>query len=200
MAYGVHNRIVLILGAKGYGKTYFARKLAVRMAGRKKILFLDVSASFRDSQYREYIVEDIEAFLNGRRERRLLATVSEENASEILDWLASLVPKHRLDLVLVVDEANLFTTSHTIHPGMKKIVALGRHSGVDLILTARDPQELSPRIRSQADVIICFRISRNRELLWCADENPEVAKELPRLRIGEYRVLSSSPSSTLPRI
>jgi len=200
MAYNVQNKIILVLGAKGYGKTYFARQLAVKLAGSRKILFLDVSASFPDSTYRDYQVSDIEAFLNSREDNRLLATVAEENAGEILDWLASLLPHTVLNMVLVIDEGNLFSTSHKIHPGLRKLIALGRHSRLDIIITARDPQELSPRIRSQADAIVCFRISRARELQWCADENPKVAAELSDLPPRVYRVLTCAPSFTLPKV
>lgn len=200
MAFNVQNKIVLVLGAKGYGKTYFARKLAAKLAGKRKILFLDVSGSFRDSLYRDYSASDIEAFLNSRMDNRLLATVTEENAGEILTWLASLLPHTSLNMVLVIDEGNLFTTSHQIHPGLRKLIALGRHSRLDIIITARDPQELSPRIRSQADAIVCFRISRARELQWCSDENPKVAAELSDLPPRAYRVLTCTPSFTFPKL
>lgn len=192
MAFNVFNNIIIVVGQKGYGKTYFARLLAQKLRGGH-YLFLDVSASFEESAYAASVDrESLELFFN-RHMKDLLLTVSEENVLEILDIIAAMIPEQYLDMVLVVDEVNLFCTSQKMYPALRKIVALGRHSGVDLIVTARDPQEINPRLRSQADAIVSFRLTEPAALSWAADRNAEVAPLLATLEPRRWEVLTASP-------
>lgn len=197
MAYGTQNQVILVIGMKGYGKTYFSRKLA-RKLGNGRYLFLDVSKSFEDSEYDKVINwEEINLFLNGHI-KSLLLTLSEENSKIVLREISRFVPEKDLNFNLVVDEVNLYGTSHILEPSLKKIIALGRHSRLNVILTARDPQEINPRIRSQADAIISFRVEETAPLKWAEERNKEKAQLLKNLPRKKFVILSKSPYFKLP--
>lgn len=192
----MQNDIVVILGQKGMGKTTLAFEL---MKG-KRFIFLDVRRSFEPSeifavdailvkpQTSEQVQDTLLTFLNGGKSIVVQAAIE---VNEIfLEMIAVLtIDGRHLNFWVVVDEANFYMTSHEIHPAIKTIIAVGRHSELNQIYIARDYSELHPYVRSQADRITSFRQREPNQLKYASQltEHWETLKDLPKYKYVDLR-------------
>ncbi len=94
------------------------------------------------------------------------------------------------DLLLLVDEADMFDSPSRPHPEMKKLVHFGAHEyggEGDLVVIARRPQDLSRAVRSQADEFYMFRMTDALELDYIEKNiNAGIVDRIRALRKFEY--------------
>jgi len=62
------------------------------------------------------------------------------------------------DCTLVIDEVDMFCSPYGIPPTFKRLLSRGRHDQLNLIWTARRPQEVSKLLLSQSDEFFLFQM------------------------------------------
>ncbi len=71
------------------------------------------------------------------------------------------------NLLLMIDEADMFDSANSQDPEFRKIIHYGAHEfggQTDFVVVARRPQDLSRDVRSQTDEFYLFRMTDNLEL------------------------------------
>lgn len=192
----MQNEIIVILGQKGMGKT----TLALELMQERRFIFLDVRRSFTPDEIAGIGARLIRAkydgeldsafleFLNGGAS--LVVQATPELNERIFSMVSHLTVAGRiLDFWLVVDEANFYMTSHEIHPALKTIIAVGRHSALHQIYIARDYSEIHPYVRSQADEIYSFRQREPNQLKYASQltEDWQQLRDLPPFKYVKLR-------------
>jgi hypothetical protein len=62
------------------------------------------------------------------------------------------------DCTLVIDEVDMFCNPYGIPPTFKRLLSRGRHDSINLIWTARRPQEVNKLLLSQSDEFFLFQM------------------------------------------
>lgn len=124
--------IVAILGAQGTGKTTLARSLVGRaMSRRERVAILDPNGAMGGYP----MPLDVEGTLARKLDERAMTFLYADDADRY-------VPKH-----LKNDSP------------WRRLALTNRHLNVDLLLTARRPQELPSVLLSGVDVLYVFQVS-----------------------------------------
>ncbi len=91
------------------------------------------------------------------------------------------------NLLLMIDEADMFDSANSQDPEFRKIIHYGAHEfggQTDFVVVARRPQDLSRDVRSQTDEFFLFRMTDNLELDYLAknlgSDLPELVRSLPK--------------------
>jgi hypothetical protein len=90
------------------------------------------------------------------------------------------------NLLLLIDEADMFDSANYQDPEFRKIIHYGAHEfggEGDLVVVARRPQDLSRDVRSQSDEFYIFRMTDDLELDYL---KKNMSAELPA-RVRELR-------------
>lgn len=186
------NLIALVYGMKGAGKTTLLRRWT---AHAERLLVVDVTD--------DYAADDLEPVTSLRAAAqqmaarswrlRLTADLTDAARESYLEdqepgrlarlgpgaaWLAWAARS----CVLVLDElAYWCNPSYTPGP-IKLLASYGRHRGVSLLGTSRRPSEIGRNVSAMADVIVCYRTTEPRDLVYLRELfGPEV-RRLPELR------------------
>jgi hypothetical protein len=145
------NETTLVLGHRGSGKT---RWLSKNIESYKPFVLVD---PLYDPSYKALKLHTIKSmdeafklFRDGKPER---IYVSPDLVH--FDYICGIVLATG-DMTLIVDEVDQYQTSHYIPPNFKKILKIGRHHGINIIMIARRPKEINPLLRSQASRFIIF--------------------------------------------
>lgn len=199
------NKVVLILGQKGMGKT----TLAFNMIKREKFLFLDpqgqlkMNALLHVERQQKLSLSVLEHFINygnfpskdsGAVNYNALALhLPIEEYNKVFRVLRNMVQAGvDLNFWLVIDETQLFTDSHNLPDDLRVLISVGRQSRLSLMFIVREAQEIHKFMRSQADEIISFRQIEPASLNWSAAINGEAMTVLPTLQRRQYVYLRES--------
>ena len=109
------------------------------------------------------------------------------------------------DLLVIVEEADLFCTPHKIREPFQQIIETGRHREISLWVATRHAGRLHMNLRSQANRIVTFRQIEPRHLKWIEEAvGPELAERLPHLAQYEavvwrdgYEIKGTAPSKAV---
>lgn len=177
------NTITVILGRKGYGKTFFALE---RCTKRGRYVFFDVTNSFKKPRLSQTeVFQVLQLFFDNRLSNVVLNT-DVATYLKVLRVYAQLVDQ-RVDLnhTLVIDESQRFMSTHKIHPSVKRLVEEGRHSRLSLVFIARAPIEVNKYVRSQADYIFTSNQSEPGDLKILSAITADV-QQLTRLQKRQF--------------
>ncbi len=199
-----------ILGRRGYGKT----TLGVRfLSGRAKPT---ICVTFDDDMMDQFpeasrytssgdLLDDLRS--NGGLDliRPLCLSIYEP---EEFNLLCRTAIAHR-DLCLIVDEVDMFDSTHLRDPDFLKIIHYGRHDHgghIDLVTTSRRPARISRDLRSQTDEWYLFKMTDSRDLDFVredlGEELPDRVRALEKFQYirfdheGQAAVGSVSPPAT----
>jgi len=158
------NRVRVIFGRKGSGKSYYI-KGRVRREPRLIVwdLLSEYAGLYSDRPLRDatlvYSAAQL-ADLAGRRPLgRVVVQAPREEAPLVFRFA-----RRAGDLTLVVDEVNLYCSPSGADPELLELLRLGRHARLDLYLAARRPAEVHRDVTAQADEITVFRTTESRDL------------------------------------
>jgi len=172
----VNRWFILIVGMTGTGKSGLTERI---IQHERRVLIYDPN--------REYEGTSTINVSSGGRFR-----VRTENVDDACD-LAFRAGR----CLLVLDDAGDFL-SHPLPEELEKVVRLGRHREVNLIITGHRIVDLAPLARAQLDAIVSFRshLPSDLNMLLQYGFDPEVVKNLKIPTeapwIGEYQVQSLS--------
>ncbi len=153
------NRITVIFGKKGSGKTYLAKALMSQFSG--PIFILDSQDEY-DGGVVFYLVEHfIDLYLNEKFKPGVcifrLSNDAQLNALFLACWCIG-------NLMIVGEEIDLYCSAHSINESLAKIIKYGRHRNISIMAISRRPAEVNRLITSQADELYIFKITEPRDL------------------------------------
>ncbi|WP_331773812.1 AAA family ATPase [Sulfurospirillum sp. 1612] len=159
------NKIITVIGHKGYGKTALTEALML-MYNKPTIIadprfqystFQNRRLSFQSvGKFRKWIYNTANFKVFYKYKLELIVNAFDDT----FDELASIVAQMR-SLMFVVDEVDMFLDPRaTKKNSLNKIIQYGRHHEIDIISTSRRPANISRNLTSQTDI---FYFSRLRE-------------------------------------
>jgi len=156
------RKITLVLGKRGSGKSYLARKLTDDCP---RLVVYDTMREYDQGMIFEDFGEIARFWrANYRRNFRLVyrPTDHEGDFRQIanLCWLCG-------RLTFLVEEIDLFSNPHTIDPAFRNIINRGRHQEISLVGIVQRPFGIHRSLTSQAKEVYCFNTNepRDREYL-----------------------------------
>ncbi|MHA1757968.1 MAG: hypothetical protein ACTSVV_14435 [Promethearchaeota archaeon] len=156
------NKIIVILGRKGSGKTFLANVMSKKI---DRVILIDPLNNFKGGHifftFNEFKFNS--ELLFREKFRIVLKFTTDEEYIDFFDYIFNF---HHF--TLVVDEADIFAGSKSIDREFKRLFSYGRHRNIDIIITARRPYELNRLITSQADILITFKQTEQRDLDYLA--------------------------------
>ncbi len=158
----MQNRVILILGVKGSGKSYLANQISKDRELNPKIVICDPLDEYIGGHIYDNIFDFRDDFprLYFRPEFR---AVCKFTVDEYYDQLFQFVFNYR-KFTLMVDETDMFARHNSILLSFRRLLSYGRHREIDLILMSRRPYDLHALVRSQADEVISFQQKEPRDL------------------------------------
>lgn len=201
------NIIIIILGKKGSGKSYLAKKLFLPKFER--VIILDSQNEYTPSDDLEkrlasdlIYVKDFDEFeseyLARYTDKSFRIVLQYENFSEPDNYLNDL--EDTFDLIntcgyctLLLEEIHLFSSRGK--DALYRLITTGRHKNINLVATTPRPQRLGVDFFANADIVITFtqRKTGDAEYLIreCSDEDFTV-KQFQKLKDREYLVIQGN--------
>lgn len=161
----IQNKIITVIGHKGYGKTKLTEMLV--LLGNKPTIIADPRYQYEPKPYRRHF-KSVGAFRKWIHVRDNLRTfyacklelVVNGIDEDTFEELAAIVYKLK-EITFLVDEIDLFAPpTMTRKASFYKLIHYGRHSRIDIVTTSRRPANISRNLTSQTDL---FFFSRVRE-------------------------------------
>jgi hypothetical protein len=176
------NKIVLLVGRKGSGKTWKARLLA---ATYRRVVVIDPMAEFGGGAVGSGI--DCVQWLWRRRQHRTWSCICRPTGDRDEDaiWRALGPDGWLCNCAVVVDEVDRWCTPSWTRAELRHLIHYGRHRRVDLIASARRIANCSRDLSSQADTIAAYCTTEPRDLAHLRAYMD--TDGLDRLAVGEYR-------------
>lgn len=200
MAHDGQNLILTILGMKGSGKSTLTREVILE---NPRVLILDAMGEYDDLQgVRVYQngEEGARALVASKDSPRFLIDVLTLHGEETLAVLA--VAFEVPNLLIVLEEASLYTDPHTLPDEIARIVRYGRKREISLVVVARRPSEIHRELTAQSDLLVTFRQSEPIDLQYLRARMGPVgdrAASLPPYRVLVSGDLSKAPLAVLAR-
>lgn len=171
------NKLTVILGRKGSGKSYLANKFSKDI---EKIVIFDPVNYFKGGIY-IYSFDELKykfaEIFQKEKYRVVLKFTTDLEFLKAFDFLFNFY-----GFTLLIDEAQIFAPAKHVKPEIGRYISYGRHRDFDIIITARRPYEIHRLILSQADEVITFiqHDKRDLEYLQQFGFNPEKVKSLKK--------------------
>lgn len=176
---------ILVMGRRGCGKSFLAKKLQSRWPRRVIIdslneykkeklkfssfdAFADKMQELKDTKAKEFVVVyqfDPESDLH----------------HEIFDQIMRLC-YYFGDIQVVIEEVQLYCTPHQLPKWLKNCLLTGRHQNLSLMFTTQRPGELNKTALSQCAHIYCGQIVEGNDLRYVASFLNEDAQRLSSLK------------------
>ncbi len=149
------NRIIVILGKKGAGKSFYANQLVKK----EPAVIIDPLNEYRGGIY-FFNYEEFEKFDFAIGVFKIILKFKDDE-----DYSSAFAKVFEVgNCLLLVEEADLFAQSQNIDSNLRKILRYGRHRNIDQIYISRRPYELNRLVTAMADEIVVFRINEQRDL------------------------------------
>ena len=100
------------------------------------------------------------------------------------------------DATVILDEVDMLCTAGQAHPALHRLIHYGRHQRVNLVATARRPQDMYRGLTSQADTIVAFRADELLDLEYLKSKRLDPA-EIEALAPLEF--VTNNPESEILR-
>lgn len=168
----MNNFIVLVLGRKGSGKSFYVKNTLLPLL--KEYIVIDILDEYNGYCVRDFL-ELMEAIEQGKKKIicKFTDDIDTAYAFELIWEL------HNITLVL--EEIDMHADSRSIDPILEKLIKYGRHHNLNLIGVCRRPYELNAIFRSQADSVVTFQQHEIRDLEYLIktfDADPQLIKYL----------------------
>ena len=181
------ERVRLLIGTTGTGKTYKMRELLNR---ENRCFLFDLMA---DPKFEDWgvLVDNMEDAVKLAKKTERYRVRMQFDEVERFDFLCKLHVKqpHGLQVfensTIAVDELAMFCSSAWLPDGLKNVIRLGRHTQSRFIATTQRPPDITPFIRSQAKEQYLFQMHEPIDLQCFAKRLPDV-NQLTTLKTGEY--------------
>lgn len=191
----MQNRIVFITGRKGTGKTTVANAIARQayLSGRRVIVIAPMGGFDLPGAPTVY---DKAGVLSDRTNGRSFVL----NPSNDDDALLAVEYAYGIgNVLLVIDEIDLYADVRAPQPLIMQIIRYGRHRAVSLIGISQRPANVVRDMTAQADYMIMFQSTELRDVAYLADRiGPTDAEQVRALPQFQYLVYSAFDGGIKP--
>jgi hypothetical protein len=164
----MNRKVVLDVGQAGTGKTRVAKMISERF---ERVFILDPLDEYSGTVFDS--MQGVFQFFGDHAELekfRVVLRSSDESDADFFFRLAWTVG----NVLVVVEEANLYMDPRRKFPSFLQLVSRGRHRMIHLLCVSQRVPEVLISFRAQATSIICFRQSEPSDLDHLEDWNSEV--------------------------
>lgn len=152
------RKVILIFGRTGSGKSYFVKQIIKKLS---RVIIIDKMFEYNDGIIFYSFIELLDYFLiNKPQEFKFICRFENDNDIELLFRFCWYVK----NLVLVVEESELYISPYQKQSEFLKLVRYGRHRAISIIAIARRVIELSNDVKANADKIITFKQILKKDL------------------------------------
>jgi len=182
------KKVVLVLGQRGTGKSYAARKLA---EGMKRLIIYDTLGEYDGEGVScESLDEFKKYFLSVYKDNFRIVYQpsnpgSDEGRQEFNEICGYLYDCG--DLVLMVEEIDTFCPGNSMLDQLANIIQRGRHKNISFIGVSQRPVGIPKIITSQAKTIYTFLHREPRDIEYLRDFIGQEAEQISDL--GQYEYL-----------
>lgn len=168
----MQRKAILDVGQSGTGKTRVSKMIAERFDRR---FVLDPLGEYSGTVF-ESMAEVFDYFeANPKLEKfAIILRSSDESDADFFFKLAWTMGNAEKDLLVVVEEANIYMDPRRKFPSFLQLVSRGRHRMIHLLCVSQRVPEVLISFRAQATTIICFRQSEPSDLDHLQEWNSEV--------------------------
>ncbi len=186
------NKIIVILGRKGEGKTtmckYIMRDLG-RFVAYDPIRQFTGGVRFEDREkIRQFLIQNYHIRYKAIYQPILESVGTKEDEEKaLLEFEAlCLMVQYLYNVYFVIDEIDMYTSANKCPSVFKNLVMRGRHREISIICTTRRHTETSRHLTAQADMIISFRQQEPNDIKYLSQFFGEKADLLPTLPPYHY--------------
>ncbi|MFA6152992.1 MAG: hypothetical protein WC716_16840 [Chitinophagaceae bacterium] len=183
------DRVIFILGKRGSGKSTLAKRVLSRFS---RVIVFDPLKEYREG----IIIRSIDAlfaFAKNPPETFTLVLRFQNVDAELvaLEYETAAKVAHALgDLLLVLEECEMFINSNNQSSFINYLISYGRHENINMLAIGRRPREIPIRFRANFTTIAVFRTTEPPDLnhLEVYGFDPEEIATLPEYEyalIGE---------------
>lgn len=90
------------------------------------------------------------------------------------------------NIQFVIEEVQLYSTTHLIPHWLKNLLMTGRHQGISLLFTSQRPGQINKNIFSQCEHIFCGQIIEGNDLRYISNFLNQNAKKLTNLPARKF--------------
>ena len=181
------SQIILILGRRGEGKTFFLVEL---LKSSNRLIYIDPIGEQINSQLGVIIsgIKKLISYLEKNDKFRVIYQIGSKK--DEFSYIARIcVAKKNLDLA--VDEIDMFVPTYCNCEHILNLIKRGRHYGVSIYGTSRRPPEVSRLLSSQAHRMVCFGMNEPSDINYLRQfigaDNAEKVKRLRRYEYIDWR-------------
>lgn len=178
-----HDQCLTVMGRRGCGKSYLAKRLQELWPKR---VIIDSLNEYKDGDkvktFKDFCEKLIE-FKNTKAKSFVLVfqfnpeeELNEETFNQILR-----VCYYFGNIQIVIEEVQLYASPHRLPHWLKQCLLTGRHKGLSLLFTTQRPGELNKTILSQCAHIFCGQIVEGNDLRYIASFLNQDAQRLSSL-------------------
>lgn len=178
----IQNKIIVILGKKGCGKSTLAIQLLAQWEFKPIVIIDPLGEHSIGVPIR---IDELDKFKNKSRFIIRLTPFDEHTFSKIIRFC-----ELKTNVLVFIDEASFYQTTSYINPSLDKIIRYGRHYRIDIIMVARRPTELNRISTAMCDILYCFRITEPNDLDYLKRVDARLPDIVSRLKKYEYAKLN----------
>lgn len=175
-----HTDCILVMGRRGCGKSYLAKKLQNLWPRRIIIDSLSEYSGETTSSF-DIFCEKLAAKKNQKEFSLIFQFNPESDDAEIVFNELLRVCYYCENVQIVIEEVQLYSTPHFLPHWLKQCLLTGRHKNLSLLFTSQRPGEINKTIVSQCSHIFCGQIIEGNDLRYVSSFLNQDAQRLSGL-------------------
>lgn len=186
--------LTTIVGKAGSGKSHLIKEILPSLP--RPVLMLDTLNEYADGLQFATAMELRDYLVSGRPNASGIYILNATTDADC-ELFFRILTVSKAPMSVVVDETDLFCTSHSIWDDLQRSIRYGRHWRQNLVCAARRCADLNNAIVSQSDAIISFKQTLPRDIATLKKSYPE-ADRLADLDSDRYEFLALGEWEDLP--